>query len=112
MRYTFPACFFLLRLMMALSARYSSPGSTNMHTTGIMMRVISRPNFAKDGISGLCLNFRIHLYTASMNTGMKTKTVIRLMTTPLARASPRSEPILNRIRQRARNPITVERKGT
>ncbi len=42
-----------------------------------------------------------------MTPGMKRNTVRRLMATPFASAKPRSGPILKRIRQSAKNPITV-----
>ena len=40
---------------------------------------------------------------------MNTNTTIRLIAIPFASARPRSGPIRNRIRQRARKPITVVR---
>ena len=44
---------------------------------------------------------------ASIKFGIKTKTVIRLIAIPFARARPRSDPMPNRIKINAKNPITV-----
>ena len=66
-----------------------------------------RPSPRKEGMKERCRVFSSHLWVRRISEGENRNTVIRLTATPLPSTSPISGPIWNRIRHRARKPMTV-----